>query len=183
MNSLKNIRTKIFKYWNKTNVDKKLRHTSLNKSSKPSGRCDMIGPVDKISNLRLYKYYIPEDEAKCEYDYRRLRQEVFEYNNQYWTQQNLKFIEAKKKFLENLKMEQKYLNYNNKSSSLDANEPELNSKQMNEFYKIFLNENYYSHYEYNKTWFKYNLSLIIPAIRVYFYRLKNRRFILNKSKN
>ena len=183
MNSLKNIRTKIFKHWNKTNVDKKLRQNGLRKSNKPTGNCDMIGPVDKISNLRLYKYYIPENESKCEYEYRKLREKVFEYNNQYWTEQNLKFIEAKKKFIENLKMEQQYLKLNSNSNSLDANDPEFNSKQMNEFYKVFLNENYYSHYEYNKTWFKYNLSLIMPAIRVYFYRLKNRRFILDKSKS
>jgi hypothetical protein len=123
---------------------------------------DLIGPADKISNLRRISYYVPKNESKLEYDYRMLRKKVFEFNQNYWTQQNLKFVDAKRKYIQNHKIEQVYFNKNLE----DANEPLLN-----EFYKKFLDENYESHYEYNKTWIKYNLSLIWPGTKVFIYRL------------
>ena len=33
---------------------------------KQTSKYDMIGPVDKLSNLRQIKYYIPENETKLE---------------------------------------------------------------------------------------------------------------------
>jgi len=153
-------------------VVKNANLNSLSKSKK-SGY-DLIGPADKISNLRAYKYFIPEKESKCEYEYRKLREEVQEFNHQYWTEQNLKFIEAKKKFSELKRMERLYLN-KSENKQPDTIDPELNAKLMNEFYKEFLNDNYLNHYEYNKKWFNYNFSLLMPALRVYVYRLRNKK--------
>ena len=128
--------------------------------------CDLIGPADKISNLRRFSYYVPKNESKLEYDYRMLRNRVFEFNQNYWIQQNLKFVDAKRKYIQDHKIAQVYFNKNLD----DANEPILN-----EFYKKFLDENYESHYEYNKTWIKYNLSLIWPGTKVFIYRLLFRK--------
>jgi hypothetical protein len=73
------------------------------------------------------------------------------------------------------RVEQQFLNKNvQDASKADAIDSDSNAKQMNEFYKEFLNENYLNHYEYNKKWFNYNFSLLMPAVRVYFYRLKNK---------
>ena len=154
-----------------------VKNNNINTLPKSKKSCyDLIGPADKISNLRSYKYFIPENESKCEYEYRKLREEVQEFNHQYWTEQNLKFVENKKKFSEIKRMERQFLNKSNDSNEkLEITDPELNAKQMNEFYKEFLNDNYLNHYEYNKKWFSYNFSLLIPAVRVYLYRLKNRR--------
>jgi len=127
---------------------------------------DLIGPADKISNLRRFSYYVPKNESKLEYDYRMLRNRVFEFNQNYWIQQNLKFVDAKRKYIQDHKIAQVYFNKNLD----DANEPILN-----EFYKKFLDENYESHYEYNKTWIKYNLSLIWPGTKVFIYRLLFRK--------
>ena len=160
--------------------NKTLTQTSKNvniKSAPKSMRStyDLIGPADKISNMRTYKYFIPANESKCELEYRKLREEVQEFNHQYWTEQNLKFIESRKKFSEMKRVEQQFLNKNNQDASkADTIDPDSNAKQMNEFYKEFLNENYLNHYEYNKKWFNYNFSLLMPAVRVYFYRLKNK---------
>jgi hypothetical protein len=152
--------------------------TSIDKDLVKS-RHDLIGPADKISNLRRFRYYIPEDESKLERDYRLLREKINEFNHHYWTQQNLKFLEARKKFIEKYRIEQKYLRknskLNNESSSTELNQAdEPDSVKMNEFYKKFLDDNYYLHYEYNTKWLKYNFALLIPAVRVYFYRLMKR---------
>ena len=55
---------------------------------------DLIGPADKISNLRKYHYYIPEDESKLELDFRLMREKINAWNHEYWTQQNLKFVDS-----------------------------------------------------------------------------------------
>lgn len=142
---------------------------------------DLIGPADKISNIRQYRFYVPENESKCEHDYRVMREKVLEWNQEYWTQSNLNFVHSKQKFTENIKntkrLEQKLsildhgqLTKSSKNSSDDINE----SAEMTEFYRKFLNDNYHNHYEYNKKWFKLNLQLLWPATKVYFYRLNKR---------
>ncbi len=139
---------------------------------------DLIGPADKISNLRKYRYYIPENESKLEYDYRIRREQVNTWNHEYWTQQNLKFIQSKRSFVENLKTKKlldKKLNSlttSNDTSSIQTND---DTDEMKEFYRNFLNDNYYNHYEYNKKWFWLNLGLLWPAARVFMYRFNKRR--------
>jgi hypothetical protein len=173
---------------------------------------DLIGPADKISNIRKYKFHVPNDETKLERDYRLLREQVLEWNHQYWTQQNLNFIQSKRNFLENLNkskqidkqffssfgesasatsftIKESLHSFNlDKSSTTNAestNKTELENAAINEFYKKFLNDNYHNHYEYNKKWFKLNLKLLWPAVRVHFYRIgkqfKSKRTI--KSSN
>lgn len=147
----------------------------FNKSKKLLGeKYDLIGPADKISNLRPVRSFIPENESQVEKDYRLLKDNIFEFNQQYWTQQNLKFIESRKKFIEKHRIDQKILN-KNKLEQLEINDP--NNDQMNEFYKEFLNENYFNHYEYNRLWFRKNLSLLWPACKVVMHRFRQK--ILN----
>ena len=148
---------------------------------KQTNKYDMIGPVDKLSNLRQIKYYIPENETKLEKDYREMRQRIADYNNQYWSEQNISFIESRREFSEKLR-NRKILEILNKQDELNKSTAteattttSLNdSIEMNEFYKSFLNENYHKHYIYNREWFKLNLSMLIPALRVFTYRLFNR---------
>ncbi len=148
-------------------------------------RHDLIGPADKISNLRRFRYYIPADESKLERDYRLLREKINEFNHHYWTQQNLKFLEARKIFIEKYRIEQKFLRKNSKLncelSKENQVDDEPDSVKMNEFYKKFLDDNYYLHYEYNTKWLKYNFSLLIPAVKVYFYRLMKRNKKVDSS--
>lgn len=137
-------------------------------SSELSKKHDLIGPADKISNLRRYHYYIPENESRIEREYRIMREWVHEYNHQYWTEQNLRFVEAKRAFVEAHKRQQRIKNE-------EIKEP--TTAEYNEFYKRFLNENYYNHYDYNQKWLRYNFALLWPACKVFLYRLfvKNNR--------
>lgn len=97
-----------------------------------------------------------------------MREWVHEYNHQYWTEQNLRFVEAKRAFVEAHKRHQRIKNE-------EIKEP--TTAEYNEFYKRFLNENYYNHYDYNQKWLRYNFALLWPACKVFLYRLfvKNNR--------
>ena len=147
------------------------------------GTYDQIGPVDKVSNLRPIKFYIPPEESKLEKEYREKRQKIFDYNHKYWSEQNLSFIESRREFSTRLR-NKKILNekiYGISHSAGDSVSEDINeSKEMNQFYKEFLNANYQKHYKYNTVWFKLNLSLLLPAVRVFLYRMfkkNNNKFL------
>ena len=55
---------------------------------------DWIGPVDKRSNLRKIQFAEPLEETEKEAVYRKMRQETYEWNHQFWAQQNKKFIQV-----------------------------------------------------------------------------------------
>lgn len=148
-----------------------IKSSSTSKSSK--SHYDLIGPADKISNLRQVKFHIPENETHFEKEYRQKRQQIFEYNQQYWTEQNLSFIESRREFNEKLRTKKRLdekMSLQQKQTETDSTE-QNDSIEMNEFYKEFLNENYHKHYLYNRRWFRMNLSMLWPATRVFFYRL------------
>ena len=83
-----------------------------------------------------------------------MREHVNEFNHLYWTEQNLRFVEAKRSFVEGYKRR------------TGGEEP--STGDLNEFYRNFLNENYYNHYEYNQKWIRYNLGLLWSACKVFF---------------
>nr|XP_036847340.1 cytochrome c oxidase assembly factor 8 isoform X1 [Manis javanica] len=60
---------------------------------------DWIGPPDKYSNLRPVHFYIPENESPLEQKLRELRQETQEWNQQFWSNQNLTFHKEKEEFI------------------------------------------------------------------------------------
>lgn len=171
MSRFKNLLNQFFSKSKSAKIVKKEEKILANYKKKPrlAEDFDYIGPADKISNLRPLRIHVPKNESKVEYEYRILREKIFDFNNQYWTQQNLKFIESKRKFIENYKFEQKYLRGH---SEKEIEEPD--AVKMNEFYKNFLNENYESHYDYNRQWFKYNIKLLWPATKVFFYRVNKK---------
>lgn len=63
----------------------------------------MIGPPDKISNIRPVLFHIPENESLQEKEYRLIRQEILQWNQEFWTDHNTRFVKvslkSKKYFL------------------------------------------------------------------------------------
>jgi hypothetical protein len=122
-----------------------------------------------------------------------LREKVFEFNNDYWTQQNLKFVEAKRKYLQRMKVieelqkrrwasENPSAAHDEKVAAPSRQADDLDIK-MNEFYRQWLNENYHSHSDYNWQWYKYNFALLYLAARVNLHRLgKNVRSLARKKR-
>ena len=54
----------------------------------------------------------------------------------------------------------------------DGTVRQLTAEEISEFYKKFLNDNYVSLRDFNREWYKRNLSLLWPALRV-----KVKRFL------
>lgn len=54
----------------------------------------MIGPPDKISNIRPVLFHIPENESLPEKEYRLIRQEVLQWNQEFWTDHNTRFVKV-----------------------------------------------------------------------------------------
>ena len=127
-----------------------------------SKQYDLIGPPDKISNIRKYKIAIPENESKYELQYRLAREKLDEFNHQYWSQQNLKYNFERQKYLKSIKS----LNIKNNETT-----NELDSNLMSTFYKNYLDDSFITHYNYNRQWYSYNFQLLLPALKVFLYRL------------
>ncbi|XP_072172685.1 COA8 family protein CBG23705, mitochondrial-like [Diadema setosum] len=140
---------------------------------------DWIGPADKRSNLRRVILRQPENESKAERMYREQREDTNEWNHQFWSQQNEKFIKAKEKFvksrLEEKKREAEISTEN--SEVLSDVKQVLSAEEMAKFYQEFLKDNRKVFQDYNKQWYYRNFSLLIPAIKANLHRLlrKNKR--------
>jgi hypothetical protein len=124
----------------------------------------LIGPPDKYSNIRPIKFHIPKNESKRELQLRRLVEFVQDWNQEYWTQQNLKYVTEKQKFVENWKLWNNY-------DQIRTNDPNIDSKLVCEFNKNFLNDTFVTHWNYNKIWYSYNFQLLWLEFRVFTDRL------------
>lgn len=125
-----------------------------------STKTDWVGPADKITNLRLHKFYVPPDETALEKAYRLKRQEVHEWHSAFWEQHNSDFMKGKKVFSDKLK----------KEKGLSEDEA-LSADDMAKYYRSFLNEQHQAHINYNWEWYKKNISLLWPALLVNLQRI------------
>ena len=57
-----------------------------------SGETDWVGPPDKVSNIRPYKFYQPENETPTEKKFREQRMEALEFNHDFWYKHNKSFF-------------------------------------------------------------------------------------------
>ncbi|XP_012382936.1 cytochrome c oxidase assembly factor 8 [Dasypus novemcinctus] len=119
-----------------------------------SSHHDWIGPPDKYSNLRPVQFYIPENESPLERKLRELRQETQEWNQRFWTNQNLTFSKEKEEFIHS-RLKARGLG----GSAGSGQKPTLNAEEMAEFYKEFLNKNFQKHMYYNRDWYKRNFAI------------------------
>uniref|UniRef100_A0A1B6JBG9 Apoptogenic protein 1, mitochondrial n=1 Tax=Homalodisca liturata TaxID=320908 RepID=A0A1B6JBG9_9HEMI len=129
-------------------------HTNAQSSPPSSARdhhCDLIGPPHPVSNLRPFHFYIPDNESPIETQFRLKRQEVQQWNQEFWTEQNIKFVNERKEFMA--------------THQKDGDSP-LSADEMSVFYKAFLDKNWKTHLEYNLDWYRRNAQLILLHLRV-----------------
>ncbi|KAI5162354.1 cytochrome c oxidase assembly factor 8 isoform X2 [Manis pentadactyla] len=130
---------------------------------------DWIGPPDKYSNLRPVHFYIPENESPLEQKLRELRQETQEWNQQFWSNQNLTFHKEKEEFIHS-RLRAKGLGLRAESGQKAT----LNAEEMADFYKEFLSKNFQKHMHYNRDWYKRNFAITFFMGRVALQRVWNR---------
>ncbi|XP_054288714.1 COA8 family protein CG14806, mitochondrial-like [Macrosteles quadrilineatus] len=134
---------------------------SAHSSTKPiteDSKCDMIGPPDPVSNLRPIKFHIPANETSIEKRLRLKRQEVQQWNQDFWASHNSKFVKERKEFMAT-----------NQSESSE----QMSADEMSVFYKAFLDKNWRTHLDYNVEWYKKNAFLVLLHIQVKLSRLRN----------
>lgn len=129
---------------------------------------DWVGPPDHNSNIRPIKFAIDKNETDNEKYYRLKHQEVLQWNQDHWAEHNRKFFKSKEEFVKNKLKEKK------EKDGLKA-DSKLSPEEMSEFYKEFLDKHYSMHIQYNKEWYKRNLSLLWPAFLAFKDRWKRRR--------
>lgn len=57
-----------------------------------SNNYDEVGEPDKHSNLRLIKFYKADNESEIEKQYRLKREEVQQWNQEFWARHNQQFL-------------------------------------------------------------------------------------------
>ncbi|GLH07609.1 APOPT family protein CG14806, mitochondrial [Gryllus bimaculatus] len=131
---------------------------------------DVIGPPDKISNLRPVIVHIPKEESSIEKQFRLKREEIQKWNETFWSNHNTKFFEQKEKFT---------ANHAKKYSSESSVSP-MTSDEMSVFYKKFLDENWKTHQMYNVEWYRKNIGLLLLALRVTVFKVARTWKIISK---
>uniref|UniRef100_A0A3Q3B5F5 Cytochrome c oxidase assembly factor 8 n=1 Tax=Kryptolebias marmoratus TaxID=37003 RepID=A0A3Q3B5F5_KRYMA len=130
-------------------------------SFRPSATHDWIGPPNPLSNLRPIVYRVSEDESDLERRLRRLRQDTEDWNHDFWTEQNISFSKEKEAFIVS-QLKAKGLTLRDE----DGRRRALGSEDMALFYKSFLDKNRSRHLNYNREWYRRNLSITLLMARV-----------------
>eukprot|EP01135_Chromosphaera_perkinsii_P004937 Nk52_evm4s305 gene=Nk52_evmTU4s305 len=118
-----------------------------------------IGPIDPISRLRRqvlvradidpiterHRILLP-----IERDWLRKVEHLNKWANQYWWVMNTKYAKEKQAFLDERGLDRKT----------------VSADELGEFYTNFSNRNLKNHKEFNRRWWKKNISMIIPSILV-----------------
>ncbi|XP_059159881.1 COA8 family protein CBG23705, mitochondrial-like [Physella acuta] len=138
---------------------KKLRITPVPPSG---GTTDWIGPPDPISNIRPIRFYVHPNETLTEKKFRIRRAEVLEWNQQFWADHNSRFFKEKEEYVQSLK-----------ELSADSNK-NVTQEELSPFYKAFLDKNRITHLNYNKEWYRKNITLLWPALKVSLIRIARK---------
>ncbi|KAK0045747.1 APOPT family protein Y39B6A.34 mitochondrial [Biomphalaria pfeifferi] len=131
-----------------------------------SGKFDLIGPPDPISNVRPIQFHVPLKETATEKSFRLRHSEILQWNQNFWAHHNSSFFKEKENYI----LEHQEIDSDGKTS--------ISAEKLSVFYKRFLDENRISHLNYNREWYKQNISLLWPALKVTFIRL-TRKFDRN----
>ncbi|XP_062903925.1 cytochrome c oxidase assembly factor 8 [Mobula hypostoma] len=115
---------------------------------------DWVGPPDRFSNLRYVKFHIPKNESKLERQLRKLRIDTQNWNQKFWSNQNVVFNKEKEEFIHSC-LRAKGLGLRDEEGRKNT----LTAEEMAEFYKEFLNRNYEKHVNYNKEWYRRNFTI------------------------
>ncbi|XP_029642990.1 cytochrome c oxidase assembly factor 8 isoform X2 [Octopus sinensis] len=152
---------------------KKKEIFKLSSSPPKSITRDWIGPPDGNSNLRPTHFYVPPDESNVEKDLRLKKVDLQTFNHDFWTRQNITFFKRKAQFIHMELERKKQIDSDNK------NKKSLSPEEMAVFYKQFLEENYQNNLKYHRAWYKKNIFLLWPALKVAVHNLFKKARLKN----
>lgn len=112
---------------------------------------NILGPPDKVSNIRPILRYKSANESNLQKELRLKRAEAHDWVNNFWTKHNETFAREKSDFT---------------ARNRRAGEENVPADKMSEFYKAFLDKNWKNHFNFNLNWYKMNFNLLLLAFRV-----------------
>ncbi|CAP20486.1 Protein CBG23705 [Caenorhabditis briggsae] len=127
-------------------------------------RFDWVGPPDSVSKIRKIMLRRVDNESELERQYRAAREELNQWNSDFWAEHNQLFDRQKSEFVEKKQKELGRLEH-------------VSANELSEFYRDFLNDRHVAMMVYNKEWYRRNLQLIWPALKVNvvrFFRMARR---------
>ncbi len=122
--------------------------------------CDLVGPPDKVTNLRPVRIHIPENESELRAELRRLRQDTHEWSHNFWSEHNTQFKEKREAHV------QRVLRGRSDAEKEAAETSTVTSDEMSEFYRDFLNNQRKAHLAYNLEWQKRNAKIVWLSLKV-----------------
>ncbi|PAV78341.1 hypothetical protein WR25_24772 [Diploscapter pachys] len=142
-----------------THLDERLKmdETKSERQVKLDRRYDWVGPPNKLSKIREIRLRRVENETDLERKYREDREELNRWNSDFWAAHNQLFITSKSEFVSKRKQELGRLE-------------QVSANDLSIFYKKFLDDRQAQLSAYNREWYRRNLFLIWPALKVNFIR-------------
>ena len=71
----------------------------------PPSSHDLIGPPDRLTNLRPYRFHVPDTETALHAKWRALREDTHAWSTGFWARHNREFAKVRRAFSEpNLKI-------------------------------------------------------------------------------
>uniref|UniRef100_A0A8R1E5K3 Uncharacterized protein n=1 Tax=Caenorhabditis japonica TaxID=281687 RepID=A0A8R1E5K3_CAEJA len=116
-------------------------------------RFDWVGPPDNVSKIRKIMLRRLDNESDLEREYRTAREQLNQWNSDFWAEHNTLFDRQKTEFVERKQNELGRLEH-------------VSANDLSEFYREFLNNRHDAMMAYNMEWYRRNLQLIWPALKV-----------------
>lgn len=121
-----------------------------------------VSKPNLLSRLRYVTIASRVDETNEERLYRLEYDKLQEWNNQYWSLNNEIFKRDKQEYIKK------------KFGDTISDEEALSHDQLALFYKNFLDKNRQKHIEYNKTWYRNYVRLLLFSMRAKVSRMKTQ---------
>ncbi|KAL1915978.1 uncharacterized protein VTP21DRAFT_6366 [Calcarisporiella thermophila] len=118
----------------------------------------LVGTPDPSSNLRPVRYFTPENELPEEKEWRLQRERVDRFNHGFWAENNALFESQLESF----------------KAQVKESKGEVTSEDLSRFYKDFLDRSYQRHMEYNRQWWRENITMLVPGFRALVREWKER---------
>ncbi|CAI5452410.1 unnamed protein product [Caenorhabditis angaria] len=130
-----------------------MSYSQSNTNVRMDRRFDWVGPPDSVSKIRKIMLRRVDNESELEKQYRIAREELNQWNSDFWANHNTLFDTQKIHYVEKRKKELGPLEH-------------VSANDLSDFYRDFLNERHSALMSYNKEWYTRNLALIWPALKV-----------------
>ncbi|PIO76420.1 tRNA-guanine transglycosylase [Teladorsagia circumcincta] len=116
-------------------------------------RYDWVGPPHPVSKIRPIKLRRVDNESDLERQYREAREELNRWSSSFWEKHNTLFDKKKSEFVQKRKKEIGRIE-------------QISANDLSVFYKEFLDLEHANLMAYNKEWYRRNIALCWPALKV-----------------